>query len=185
MLIPFGVLSAAGVGGVAGDYELIASTILGTTQAEVVFDVSSFASTYKHLQIRAVGRTSLSDTDDLLRLRLNANTGSNYSFHRLGGTSGTVVSTASTSQTSIDAGRLGAASLNSNIYGPNVIDILDPFSSTKNTTIKSLTGIDRGAPLVDLLSGAFYNTSVVTSITLLAVSSFVSGSRFSLYGIKG
>jgi hypothetical protein len=53
---PLGILSAAGAGGgVAGDYELISSEILGTTAASVTFSsLGDYSSTYKHLQIRAV-----------------------------------------------------------------------------------------------------------------------------------
>jgi hypothetical protein len=55
MLIPFGVFSAAG-SSVSNSYELISTTILpNSSSTSVTFDVSSLASTYKHLQVRVCG----------------------------------------------------------------------------------------------------------------------------------
>jgi hypothetical protein len=66
-----------------------------------------------------------------------------------------------------------------------VCDILDPFETTKNKTIRSLAGYGSGGN-VNLYSGLWINTSALTSITILASSgNFASASRFSLYGIKG
>jgi hypothetical protein len=73
MLIPFGILSAAGAGGgVAGDYELISSEILGTTAASVTFSsLGDYSSTYKHLQIRAVVRHSAADNENYTTITFN------------------------------------------------------------------------------------------------------------------
>jgi hypothetical protein len=58
---PLGILSAAGAGGgVAGDYELISSEILGTTAASVTFsslgDYAPPISTYKLEHDRQLGQ---------------------------------------------------------------------------------------------------------------------------------
>jgi hypothetical protein len=50
----------------------------------VVFDVSTFASTYKHLQIRMTARLSASTGITTSFLRLNSDTGSNYATHFIG-----------------------------------------------------------------------------------------------------
>ena len=180
---PLGILSAAGAGGVAGTYELISTTILGTAQSSVVFDVSSFASTYKHLQIRATGRNSSSNGE--MFLRLNADTGNNYSTHALyaDGTGPYSIAASSTSQ--IRAGATSLSSDSASIFGTTILEILDAFSTTKNKTTRSLSG-RTGSNQVLLISGAWYNTASTTSITLLTgANDFVSGSRFSLYGIRG
>jgi hypothetical protein len=167
------------------DFYLISTSTISENTANVIFDTSSLSSRYKHLQIRVAGRTTKVDTDEQLRIRFNSDTGTNYSSHAMFGTSD-VFSTSSISQTYIDIARLAAANLNSNIYGPGVIDILDPFSASKNKTLRSFSSADRPTtPMIDLSSGAWYSTAPVTSIALFTTTSFVAGSRFSLYGIKG
>jgi hypothetical protein len=68
-----------------------------------------------------------------------------------------------------------------------VCDILDPFSTTKNTTIRSLSGHPVGTSTrIALYSGAWNNTASITSITLLAEgTNYAATTRLSLYGIKG
>jgi hypothetical protein len=75
-----------------------------------------------------------------------------------------------------------------NIFTAGVCDILDPFETTKNKTIRALHGVaGSGSPGVFLGSGFRNNTAAVTSISLFPDSgqSFVTGTRFSIYGLKG
>jgi hypothetical protein len=185
---PLGILSAAGAGvGAVGDYELISTTILGSTTADVVFDVSSLGSTYKHLQIRMVARGSGATTSTRdLYIRLNGST-TNYSAHSLRGTGSGVSSTATTGATVINQEAMFVGNSNTaNIFGAAVIDILDPFSTTKNTTVRTLLGHTSSTNRVALSSGAFYSTAAITSVTIFPESdSILAGSRFSIYGIKG
>jgi hypothetical protein len=188
MLIPFGVLSAAGAGGVAGDYELIESVILGTDTSSITFSsLATYASTYKHLQVRMTARSSRNTgTFDSVSLRLNGDTGSNYAWHRLVNDGGSVISTASTSQTAGRAGSISQANSTANIYGAIVIDLLDPYSTTKNTTVRSLMGVVSPNE-ISLISSLYNNTSAISSFNLFSETSnnFLAGSRFSLYGIRG
>ena len=187
MLIPFGVLSAAGVSGVVpSDYELIETTILGTATSSITFSsLATYASTYKHLQIRAVARTTRAFNGDGLNLTLNSDSGANYSNHRLTGNGSTVSSTASTSTNSITVLRTTAATSVANAFGVMVIDFLDSFSTTKNKTVRYIGGaLDQNE--INLGSGARFNTASITDITLTGGNGdLVAGSRFSLYGIKG
>jgi hypothetical protein len=187
-LFPLGILSAAAGGGALSDYELISTNILGSTTADVTFDVSSFASTYKHLQIRMVARGSgaITGAYDLL-IRFNGNTGSNYSGHNLRGTGSAVQSNAITSATSIlNESTFVGNNEAANIFGSAVIDILDPFSTTKNTTTRSLGGFTGSSSRLYLGSGAFYSTDAITSVNIRpGGGSILAGSRFSIYGIKG
>ena len=188
MLIPFGVLSAAGAEvGVAGDYQLIATTILGTTTADVVFDVSSLGSTYKHLQLRYAGRGSGAYFEAGIRTRFNADTGNNYAAHFLLG-NGSTVSSGLYLSTSISAGLTGlisGADSTANVFYSGYVDLLDFASTSKNKTTRALSGGTGGANRIDLHSTVWMNTSAVTSWTIFpSTGSFVAGSRFSLYGIK-
>ncbi len=165
---------------------LITTTVLGSSTPSVTFDVSSFAGVYKHLQVVAVAQTPDASFGDNYSMRFNGDSGNNYSSHRLYGQSpSTVGSTNMTSSNAFIVGRYGPNTSNS--FMPAVIDILDPFSSTKNTTVKSLHGsFASDANFIMLASGAWYNTSPVTSITIidaLGGRNFAAGSRFSLYGV--
>lgn len=173
-LFPLGILSAAGAGGEVATFELITSEILGSSQSSVTFDVSTYASTYKHLQLRLV-------TTQTPFIRFNSDTGSNYAYHRLIGTDGTVESGAGTSQTKIPMDYVGAGGN----LGSAVMDILDPFSTTKNKTTRYLGG-RTASNRVAMESGLWMNTNAITSIGVIANdTNFAAGNRFSLYGIRG
>lgn len=167
------------------DYELISTTLISSDTASVTFsDLGDYSSTYKHLQLRVVGRSSRASFDnDPMLIRFNGDTGSNYNFHSLsrpGG--GGVVSNADPWIGTLTAA--GAAT--STNFAANVFDILDAFSSSKNTTIRCFCGATE-ANTVLLQSGLWRNTASLTSIQLLTFTSnnFIAGSRFSLYGIRG
>jgi hypothetical protein len=187
MLIPLGILaSAGGVPPIVSDYELISTTVLGSNQASVVFDVSSFSSTYKHLQIRAAVRSIRADTADQVGIRMNGDTGANYSWHYLEGNGSSVYSDDGVSQTDIFAGWMPANTAGANIFSSFVTDYLDVYSTTKNKTLRHSSGTTP-FNVVSLNSGMRMNTEALTSITVLSrlSSQFATGSRFSLYGIKG
>jgi hypothetical protein len=72
-----------------------------------------------------------------------------------------------------------------NQYGAMVIDILDPFETTKNTVIRALGGF--ASSEISLNSGVWLNTAALTSLTFSKYGEnggYETGSRFSLYGIK-
>jgi hypothetical protein len=186
-LIPLGILSSAG--GVAfGTYELIESQILGTAAASVTFSgLAAYASTYKHLQLRSTTKTSASISTANVRMRFNSDTGNNYAIHKLFGNGSSVSSIASTSRSST-VGGLAFANATTNAFSGGVCDILDAYSSTKNKTTRLLasTRIDAGTDFIQLVSGVWMNTASITSIELAYEDggNFVTGSRFSLYGIR-
>jgi hypothetical protein len=188
MLIPFGILSAAGVSGVIpGDYELISTTILGTAAASVTFSsLGDYSSTYKHLQIRTVARGDNATQSIAMDLRINGDTSANYALHLLEGTGSSVISFASTSTDIAFVGPIPANSFTANGFGATVTDILDSYSTTKNKTIRTLVGHAGSANSIQLTSGHRRSTDSTTSIQVFPRSgSFIAGSRFSLYGIRG
>lgn len=169
-----------------GAMDLISSVILTAGQPSVVFDVSTLASTYKHLQLRIVGRTDRTASGgDYIRLRFNADTGTNYSFHSLTGNGSNVVSENAVNATAMHFERLGSSDLATSNYGALVVDMLDLFSTTKYKTTRNFGGV--ATNYVMLQSGNWRSTSAVTAVNVVVGggSNFVAGSRFSLYGIKG
>jgi hypothetical protein len=177
-------VTASGFLGFDSSYELITTTILPSAESSVVFsNLDDYSSTYKHLQIRLVARGDRAAVSDAVNLRINADTGSNYAFHLLGANGSSVYSYGEANTNRIPTGDITAATFAANAFGALVIDILEPYSTTKNKTVRSFGG-NQGQ--ISLFSGHRRNTESTTSISLIAATnSFVAGSRFSLYGIKG
>jgi hypothetical protein len=184
MLIPLGFL--AGSGGEEGPaFELIESAILASNQTSVTFTgLGTYASTYKHLQIRVVARNYYTSNDrGGMNIRLNSDA-SNHNGHRLNGTGSTVSSAFISSQA--EFGDFPYSASNGNEFGAAVIDIYDAFSTTKFKTIRSLGGQTFVSSQVHMNSGLWRSTSALTSIFIRNDGANIyTGSRFSLYGIKG
>jgi hypothetical protein len=186
------ILGVTASGFFNGDFELISTTTLGSSAANVTFDVSGLGSTYKHLQIRIAARSTASEVLSGMRVRLGAgsiDTGTNYSGHQLYGYNSAVSSSSLSPANLMPTGAAAGANATANIFGSSIVDILDAFSTTKNKTIRSLGGVAAGTgtnAYVALESGSWYNTSAITQAqVLLTVGSYATGSRFSIYGIKG
>lgn len=182
MLIPIGFF---GAGAAAGAYELI-STAYGTGSSSII-TFSSIPQTYKHLQLRAVidpDNTFLNS----IGITFNGSTTS-YRSHILYGSNNSMVSADSTNY-----GQGGMfLAYHSTSYGspciyPSVTDVFDYTSTSKNKTIRTLSGSLRPTMSqadVALQSGLWMNTAAVTSLEIRADASFSGKCRFSLYGIKG
>jgi len=176
---------AAPFAGVTGDYQSIATTTVGVGgQATITF--SSIPSTFKHLQIRYMSKSFL--TNDALDMRFNSDTASNYSYHELVGDGATASSSASTPRTAmpLPAGA-GLPSTNTNIFGVGIVDILDYADTNKYKTVRSLGGYDlNGSGAVLLISNHWRSTTAISTISLFLRSNNVGQySSFALYGIKG
>jgi hypothetical protein len=185
-LIPFGFWAASG-GGAAGAFDLLETTTLTSSASSVTFSGLGAYSDYKHLQIRAVGRSDRATAaSSLIRLQFNSDTGSNYAHHMIYADGTSVNSAASTSQVGIDRIGLTGPTGIANVFAANVIDILDFSNTSKNTTVRILYGYAQTENTIRLASGLWMNTNAVTSITLSErfAANIIAGSRFSLIGIK-
>lgn len=186
MLIPLGFL--AGSGGEAGSFELIETQILGSSQANVTFsNLDNFSSSYRHLQLRMTARDDRANNVSVLFMRINGDTGTSYASHELGGTGSSVFSfTNGANQTSITLGNMVGSTGTTNSFGAFVTDILDAYSTTKNKTVRTLSGVTGNNNIIELASGSRFNTASITSLTIFGLgSNLTTGSRFSLYGIRG
>ena len=169
------------------NFESIA-TATGAGTSSITF--SSIPSTYQYLQLRWIARTGTTgDVSLSLNVRLNGDTGANYTRHLLyGDASGSVIASGGASETSMQV-RASARrnSSSANTMGVAIMDIHDYSSTTKNKTMRSFSGNDDsdGTGEVALCSGLWLNTSAVNSITIFSADNFLTSSVFSLYGIKG
>ncbi len=172
----------------SGAYDSIATVTVGGAGAATI-DFTSIPSTYKHLQIRGIGRTARAAVDDGLYIRFNSDSGGNYVAHSLVGNGTTASSFLATSvtDTEIETYWMPGNNASASIFGTAVMDILDYADTNKYTVLRSLGGNDRnGSGYLGLASGLWKNTAAVTSITLIAGNStWLQYSSFALYGIKG
>jgi hypothetical protein len=186
--IPLGILAASGVSAFFSSYDLLQTEILTGSQASVtISSLGDYAANYQHLQVRLVTRSTRADTNSRFVMQFNGDSGSNYNNHWLRGTGSAVQSEYNSSFNygfMMQAG-LPAATGTSNAFGANVIDILDPFETSKYTTVRNLGGMAQSLNRIALESGAWRNTDSITSITFDDdFGSFAQYSRFSLYGLK-
>ena len=167
------------------DFELIQTVILSSTIASIAFDVTKYVNVYKHLQVRLVGRGDAASNYVNTGYRFNGST-STYGIHELYGAGSSATSGGGISVTEGSIGYIAGANAGANIFGVSVMDIPDFASSNKNKTTKALTGLHGAGPLIDLRTGVWVSTDPITLITIFPTSgNFVSGTRISLYGMRG
>ena len=180
-----------GIAPSTNSYESISTVTVGSGgSATVTF--SSIPATYTHLQIRIFGQTSRGTYgNDQMTMRVNGDTGSNYSSHILSGDGASASASGAATQTSINLSfKLGSTT--SSAFGAFIIDALDYANTSKYKTIRNLAGVDINGTIssfggeVELSSGLWQSTSAITSLTFTPVNAnFTQYSSFALYGIKG
>jgi hypothetical protein len=191
-LSALGIFSAAGAGGAvaASDYELIETQILGSNQASITFSsLGTYSSTYKHLQVRWIARAAVTafNRDDFC-YRFNSDSGNNYTEHGLSGSGSTVTAGATTSFNRGFCGSLSTDEQASGIFSVGIVDILDAYAA-KNKVIRTQSGrITTNSPyFIGHQSSMYMSTTAISSIQFFPSSNLnlVTGTRMSLYGIKG
>ena len=180
---------------IAGSFESIA-TVTGTGSSSIL-TFSNIPSTYQDLQIRYIARlTNTNTSPGRIDLRFNSDSSAAYTYHDILGDpySGTVVSGENyISQTESMIRSTGSAggSMLTNTMGVGVIDIFDYANTSKNTTVRSFTGIDdngtNSMQRVSIVSNLWVNTATITSIDVRNPSggNWATGTQFALYGIRG
>ena len=183
-----GTLSV-GVTPSTNSYESIATVTVGSGGSANV-EFTSIPSTFKHLQIRAIGKAinTTAIAKDIL-LQFNSDTGNNYSRHLLAGDGSTAYAGAGTSTNHITIGTFPDNNFGASFFAPFVTDILDYTDTNKYTTVRSLGGYevnDATYSGVRYLSGNWRNTNAITSIKIYIDDRNIDQySSFALYGIKG
>ena len=168
-------------------YESIATVTVSSATPTITF--SSIPATFTHLQIRAIIRSTTTGADAWVNVYLNSDTTtSNYINHNLFG-NGTSASAGvnSGSDGNLISRAMGSASGASDVFAPNIFDILDYANTNKFTTTRTLIGQDNNGSrnLVGLVSNLWRNTAAVTNIQFTTANNFAQYTQFALYGIKG
>lgn len=165
-----------------GSYESIAT--LTTAGSTLTF--SNIPQTYKHLQIRFVGKNSNTTYQYVyLTMRLNSDTGANYDCHSMyatGSSIGSMYNGTYTDQMIIGPLISSGGGMSSQNSNPVIIDILDYTNTNKFKVIRALGGFDGNSPgEIRLASGQWKNTAAITSVSLNGADVQVNAA---LYGIK-
>lgn len=156
---------------------------LGGNAASVTFSNLSRYSDYQHLQIRLVGRSSSGSASNY-GIRLNGAT-SGYNSHYISGTGSGINVGSGTGSGITNLIFAQVVPGDANVFAGAIIDILDPFDTSKNKVLRIFNGSARtGTNWLDFSSGLWVSTDALTSIELGITATFAAGSRFSLYGLK-
>ena len=161
----------------AATYEPIATTTLGSAQGSVTFSNISQDFTDLILIINA-GNASGAERDCLMRF--NSDTGSNYSATYLYGTGSSAATGRNVNTTQGSAGYPLRPTLISTL-----ITQIQNYSNT--TTYKTWLSRGNGADsMVHSMVSLWRSTSAITSLEVFpsSAANFLSGSTFTLYGIK-
>lgn len=151
---------------------------------------TSIPATYSHLQIRCLIKTARTSSNlSSSPFIFNGDTTSSYSFHDLTGNGASTSASASANTQTIDSGRVSGNLSSSNVFGVQIIDILDYSDTNKYRTVRFLNGFDNnGSGVVALNSGAWRSTAAINSITFQApfdaATGYLQYSSFALYGCK-
>ncbi len=171
-------------------YVAIAKTVLTSTQTTITF--SSIPSTYTDIVLLYTSRDNRAvNNQNPFSLTINSDTATNYSQTNLYGYQGPAVySDRLSSQTTFTAYTSNTLNNTSNTFTNGEL-YFSNYTSTGNKPI-SLScvmeqNVDGTGLFMPIVSSLLYRgTSAISSFTLTPQNSasFVSGSRFDLYGIK-
>jgi len=169
----------------SGAYDSIATSTVGAGGAAYI-EFTSIPSTYTHLQVRMLQRSDYAGTFVGTAIRLNSDTGSNYSFHVLTGDGSSASAGGYASMSDIDGASFSAASITSGVFGVGILDILDYANTNKYKTTRMLGGVDaNGSGATNFWSGSWRNTAAVSTIRIYpGAGNYTQYSSFALYGIK-
>jgi len=158
-------------------YESIATTTLGSAQASVTF--SSISGSYTDLVLIINGK--LTTTGNGMFVRINSDTGTNYSTTNVNGNGTSATSGRHTN----NSNGIHIGSWQSGSSADFAVSITHFMNYANTTTYK--TAINRcSVPDADAQVGLWRNTNAITSLTLRTdnvSNTWASGSTFTLYGI--
>lgn len=173
---------SVGVTPSTSSYESIATVTVGSGGSSTI-TFSSIPSTYTHLQIRIIARSTFAGASDYMTLTVPSN-GTYY--HQLFGDGASAGALGSNYVKLITL--MPAATSTASTFGSAIVDILDYRNTNKTKPFKSLNGYDmNGSGRLGLYSGNIDTTSAITSLTFASDNNagFAQYSQFALYGIKG
>lgn len=163
---------------------LISRTTLTTTAASVTFN--SIPQTYQTLKLVVSARGSTT-IDDTLIMRINNDSGSNYSRRAVYGIGSSALSYGQDPSTIGTAGAVVLDSYTASTFSSTDIALPNYSSTTvyKPISVDSVTENNATTAYQYLWAGLWKSNSAITSLVLLPTTGTLSsGSTFSLYGVS-
>ena len=161
-------------------YEPIATTTLGSAANSITF--SSIPATYTDIRIVI---TWTVNSDNIVRIRFNSDTATNYSATYLSGNGSIAESNRQGNLTYIDAG-WNAVGLTTPAL--TTFDIFSYAGATNKTVLATQSGDKNASGSVDRIVGLWRSTSAINSLDIAAVGTTAiklqAGTIATLYGIK-
>ena len=181
-------LLAGNPGYVPPSFESIA-TATGTGSSNTI-TFSSIPSTFKHLQVRIMGRST---NNNLASSTIVNGSTTGYARHYLFGTGGIALASGNGSLSSLSwVDFVTSSNSTSGMMGVGILDIYNYASTTANKTFRMSSGFDTNngsdGNLISLQSGLWANTSAITSIDFRLdgfANYWTTNTVIALYGIKG
>jgi len=174
--------AANGAGGGGGSLSLISTVTTSASQATVTF--SSIPGTFKDLILVVNARGTASTTAVNVLLRMNGDTGANYSYERVN----PFGSTFAAAGTSMEVATINAATALANrgtSFEAAVFNYADTLFHRQMTCFQYMGVTNTASNFFQTSTGGFWNntTNAITQLDLLLSSgAFVDGSIVSLYG---
>jgi hypothetical protein len=181
---------------IAGVYELISTTTLTSDTASVSFSsLNTVASAYRHLRVVLTARAGTNGTGQSINLKINGDTSSIYNaqsfYNFVGTTNRTWVYINSTDSVGSFLGGGEGQTSYPYMFHSNIYEFFNFSSTSINKQYQCLNGCaigdssGTGYSNISFNNGMWASTAAITSITFTLASNFKTGSRFSLYGIRG
>lgn len=168
------------------DFDSIATTTVTTSTATISF--TSIPQTYRHLQIRAIGRaTGTTGAGENTLVSFNSDTtAANYGFHNILGDGASATAQYFGLSRVIANAAFTTDTTAASIFGVFVADILDYTNTNKYKTIRTLNGQDQnGSGRMMLNSLLWSNTAAISRIDLTCgAGNFAQYTKIALYGVK-
>lgn len=119
-------------------------------------------------------------------MRINSDSGNSYQYHYLRGY-GTTVASGNELYNSFYLGGVPGVDYPNRIAA-SIVDLNDPFDTTKYKTVRAITGSAQQPDLVGLYSGVFMNSAAVATVQFFLRPPtpiyYTGKSRISLYGYR-
>lgn len=158
-------------------FEPIATTTLGSATATISF--TSISSAYTDVRLVLVGTHET--TAATIRMQVNTDTGTNYSYTELAGDGASATSARGTTSSRINC---GAANFNSTLPSLITADWFSYTGSTNKTCLVTASQDRNGSGTVYRTVGLWRSTSAITSIQVFpSTGNFATGTTATLYGI--
>lgn len=168
-------------------YRALATVTLASPASTVTF--SSIPTSYRDLVLVANARSTRANTADFLALRVNGDSGTNYTFvlaaaSSEGGTSSSFPAAANYMQ-GLD---VHAANNTANVFTHTTFDFIDYSVTDKHkTALVKQNAVGVVGLVTTMFANRWASTAAINSISLslpyTGPSSFTAGSTFDLYGI--